>query len=216
MKYLLPALLTLVFLSTCGDTATTAGSGNAATAETTDAFVAAPGQDTMSYRPLYLHPIPAADQLNANQTAHGGYGQIILPPLEHPTTQLLLKGFWVTEYYIDQKANPYQKVAGAGQWLRFNPDGTYTAGHWDRQTHAGAWYLSFAQEYAWLTLDANVDRRDAVWELQRISSNQRTMGWRRIYDTGFGPYGKSIILKQENLDNMPTKEQYAGQLQSLQ
>lgn len=184
-------------------------------AESTASYVASPDQDTASYVPLYLHDIPAPDVINAATTPYGGYGQILLPPLDKPTTQLLLTGYWVIEFYIDNRASRQQRLAGTGQWLLFQPDGTFTGGHWDRQTHAGAWYLNYNTQYPTLTLDSNVDQLDAVWEMQRIAADKENMGWRRFYDVDFGPRRGSIILKLNRLDNMPTKEQYAHQLKGL-
>ncbi|MEM9836006.1 MAG: hypothetical protein AAF828_05860 [Bacteroidota bacterium] len=163
--------------------------------------------DTATYQPLYIHKVLAESELNAKNTAQGGYGQAMLPPMTYPTAQLLTRNYWVAEFYHDSHASVEQRKRGQGQWFQFNPDGTFIGGHWDRQTHAGAWYLINDTGKTYLQIDSNVDRLDATWDVQAIGSEQEAMGWVRT--TKFGPRTpKSITVKMIELFNMPTKQQF--------
>ena len=213
MKALFPlVLLALLALTACEDDTTSDRAQQAAReVETTDSYVAGTDQDTASYRPLYLHNIPPADQLNSPNTAYGGYGQVLPPPMDKFHTQVLNNGgIWTFEFYYDEASSIPQRRAGAGQWMQFRPDGTFIGGHWDRQTYAGAYYLDFQGKYPRLTLDANVDRMDAKWDLQGITGDQEEMAWRRVSDGGFGPHRESVMGKLIKLTSLPTKEQFAG------
>lgn len=115
--------------------------------------------------------------------------------------------YWVMEFYHDSYGSAQQRLEGQGQWFHFNPDGTFTGGHWDRQTHAGAWYLVFEDDHRYLTLDSNVDRQDAKWDMQKISGERDAMGWVRSGD--FGPRTpRTLQAKMIELFDMPTRAQF--------
>jgi len=126
---------------------------------------------------------------------------------------LLIKGYWVFEVYVDEEASIEQRKAGCGQWLQFNADGTFRGGHWDQQTHAGVWHLNFGGTSPRLWLDSNVDKLDAVWEIQ--GSKPDEMGWVRMKDSAVGLYRRSIMCRMMNMIEMPTKQQFAGQFDGL-
>ncbi len=176
--------------------------------EVTDAFAAYPGQDTVAHRPLYLHGIPPEALLGSSRTPYGSYGKLLPPPLDDDRTQLLTSGIWAVEYYISEAANPRQNIYGTGQWMQFFPDGHFIGGHWGRQTHGGAYYVKLSEAYPLITFDSNVDRLDAIWEMQRIAADRENMAWRRASEKGFGPKSESVVLKLNRLDNRPTREQY--------
>ena len=176
----------------------------------TASFAASLDQDTANYVPLYLHPIPFEEELNAPQSSFGGYGQVLAPPMDKFQAQVLNSGTWVYEFYVDSQASLGQRQAGTGQWLEFRPDGTFVGGHWDRQTHSGAYYLNLQGEYPRLTLDSNVDRLDADWDIQGTTAEQDQMSWRRVTDSKFGPYRKSVLCKMMKMDGRPTKKQFAN------
>lgn len=194
--FLIPALLLLV--ASCVDNAK-----NPPKLSTGEKTV----QDTAVYQPLYIYTMLGAEELNAQNTSQGRYGQIMVPPMSRTEARLLTRAYWVVEFYHDSFAAKEQRMAGQGQWFRFNPDGSFTGGHWDRQTHSGVWYLIYDGDKKYLTIDSNVDRMDAKWDMQAIGGEEDAMGWVRT--TEFGPRTpKSVTIKLISLDNMPTKEQF--------
>lgn len=210
MKHLLILLLVAFAATSCNNNAASDGTTPVEELESTATFAASPDQDTAKYVPLYIHKIPAEDELNSATTAVGGFGQILAPPMDKIEAQMLCKSYWVIEGYADNDGSRPQKIAATGQWIQCFPNGTFYGGHWDRQTHAGAWYLDYTQEHPRLTLDSNVDRMDAIWEMQRISGDQTEMAWVRLSDTNFGVRHRPISAKWIELYDRPTKEQFAG------
>lgn len=170
-------------------------------------FASSHDSDTAKYKPLFIHGIPTDDEMNSDRTGMGGHGRILPPDMSRTEAQVLTKSIWVFEFYIDSQASLPQTAQGTGQWMQFNPDGTFIAGHWQQQTHSGAWYLDYQEKFPKLTLDSNVDRMDAVWEIQAINAEQDNMGWRRVPDA-FGPYRKSIMGKVIELYDRPTRQQF--------
>ena len=209
LTYLLCALSVLTLLLAC-ETGTGGLAPSKQKVEMTDEFAAYPGQDTNSYRPLFLHPIPSEDVINSNQTPYGAYGQLLLPPTTDARIQLLNEGIWTIEFYIDEEADARQRMFGTGQWMQFFPDGHFIGGHWQRQTHSGAYYVNLGEKYPMITFDSNVDQLDATWEMQRIADDRENMAWRRADEKNFGPKRRNIVLKLNKLDNRPTREQYDG------
>ena len=108
----------------------------------TASFVSSADQDTAAYIPLYIHDIPAAEELNSFTTSLGSCSPAVVPRLDRQEAILLTKSYWVVDGYADGEASRLQRIAATGQWIRCNPDGTFTGGHWDRQTHFGTWYLA--------------------------------------------------------------------------
>lgn len=211
MKQFLLLLLATFTLFACGNNGPKDGTTSADELESTASYVSSPDQDTATYIPLYIHKIPAPEELNASTTSVGAFGQVLAPPMDRVEAQMLTKSYWVIEGYADTKASRAQKIAGTGQWIRCFDNGTFYGGHWDRQTHAGSWYLDYStSKYPRLTLDSNVDRMDAVWEMQAIAGDQTEMAWSRISDSKFGPYHRAFSVKLIELYDMPTKAQFAG------
>lgn len=198
-QYLFPFLLLLALSFTaCGDN----GKNPTPLSKLEMTF-----EDTASYQPLFYHPILPATELSAQNTAIGGYGQQLQPPMQRSIAQLLTRSYWVMEFYHDRAASIPQRKLGKGQWFQFNPDGTFRGGHWENQTHSGLWYLLFDGEKTFLTIDSNVDRLDARWDIQAVNGDEDAMGWVRT--EAFGPrtpYGVSV--KMIELFDPPTKAQF--------
>jgi len=209
MKFLIHLLPLVLLLVACGNEPSD-GTVSADRLESTDDFVASSDQDTAKYRPLYLHKIPAESELTNATTSVGAFGQVLAPPMERLEAQMLTKSYWVIEGYADSDASREQKIAATGQWLQCFPNGTFYAGHWDRHTHSGAWYMDYQGRAPRLTLDSNVDRMDAVWEIQGMTGDQASMAWVRIPDTGFGLYRGSLSVKVIELYDRPTRKQFAN------
>lgn len=202
-KYFFPLFILGLFSVGCGDNGAGTSGKNPTPLSSGEMTV----NDTASYKPIYVHARLADTELNAQNTAQGGYGKVLPPPMNQMEAQLLTKSFWAFEFYHDSYGSPNQRLAGQGQWLRFNPDGTFIGGHWDQQTHSGAWYLLYDGEHRYLTLDSNVDRLDAKWDIQKINGERDAMGWVRQND--FGPKTpRTIQAKVIELYDMPTKKQF--------
>jgi len=207
MKYCLYTLLCVLSFA-CNDGKPSDGTVPVDQLESTASYVASPDQDTARYSPLYIHPIPAESELNSPVTALGGFGQVIAPTMQRLEEQMLVKSYWVVEGYADGKASRFQRMAGVGQWIRCFANGTFHAGHWNRQTHAGAWYMDYQGKHPQLMLDSNVDRMDSVWEIQGVSGDQASMAMVRTGDTPFGFKWSPVSAKWIELYDMPTREQF--------
>ncbi|MFQ5448132.1 MAG: hypothetical protein ACE5FF_14505, partial [Saprospiraceae bacterium] len=60
---------------------------------------------------------------------------------------------------IGRKANkPHQ-----GTWFKFNPDGSYEYGHFERHIGKGAWSWHYQGEKAYLLLDSEILGDDREW-----------------------------------------------------
>ncbi|MEM8584737.1 MAG: hypothetical protein AAGF87_10725 [Bacteroidota bacterium] len=164
--------------------------------------------DTASYKPIYSHPRLPGNLIDAPQTPIGAYGMALEPNLSEPIVSQLLDGYWVYEFYHDGAASKEQKKAGKGQWFKFEADGTYTAGHWQDWTHSGVWIFQRDGEHNYLTIDSNVDRQDAKWDIQALSSDLQDMGWARTNLWGFQKQGLQVHGKMQRLFTAPTKEQF--------
>lgn len=201
-------LLIGLMVFACTDNASSDGTVPADKLDSTASYVSSPDQDTARYYPLYIHKIPAESELNSPITSLGEFGQVIAPSLQRIEEQMLVKSYWVVEGYADGKASRFQRMAGVGQWIRCFANGTFHGGHWDRQTYAGAWYMDYQGKYPRLTLDANVDRMDSVWEIQGVSGDQASMAMIRPGDTNFGFKWSPVSAKWIELYDMPTKAQF--------
>lgn len=201
-------LLLCLAVFACNESGPSDGTVPADQLESTAAFAASPDQDTAAYYPLYIHKIPAESEINSPVTSQGGFGQVIAPSMQRIEEQMLVKSYWVVEGYADGKASRQQRMAGVGQWIRCFANGTFHGGHWDRQTHAGAWYMDYQGKNPKLMLDSNVDRMDSVWEIQGISGDQASMAMVRAGDTPFGFRWSPVSAKWIELYDMPTKAQF--------
>jgi hypothetical protein len=98
-------------------------------------------------------------------------------------------------------------------WIQCFPNGTFRGGHWDKQTHAGAWYLTYNEKHPLLQLDSNVDRMDAIWEIQGLAGDQASIVV--VRRNTFGPSHNSISSKWIELYDRPTREQFKNLHQGL-
>jgi len=74
-------------------------------------------------------------------------------------------------------------------------------------------YLTFNEKYPLLTLDSNVDRRDAIWEIQGFAGDQSAMAV--VRRNTFGPPFNSLSSKWIELYDRPTREQFKHMHQGL-
>lgn len=207
MKFIAFLSLAVLLIWGCGNGTSADGTVPVDQLESTASFAASPDQDTARYAPLYIHKMPAPEEINNSVTALGGFGQVLAPPMTLPLAQLLTSDHWVVRGYADLEASRQQRIYATGQWLRFFDNGTFQAGHWDRQTHAGAWYLNPQGKHPRLTLDSNVDALDAVWEIQGYRDEDIVAV--RLQDPGFGAYHRPFSARWMKWASRPTKKQFA-------
>ncbi|MCO6477849.1 MAG: hypothetical protein J5I94_14560 [Phaeodactylibacter sp.] len=124
------------------------------------------------------------------------------PPGGHPMAPLLMRDFWVFEFYVVDDAA--SRAANKGRWFRFFEDGTFESGHWQEKTGNGSWRLQDEQGKVILYLDNVVDAQDGQWEIQGVNKDQDTMTWVGISKTNTA----GVICKVINLLTRPTKAQF--------
>lgn len=133
-------------------------------------------------------------------------GTVMAPiaPNTHSTyVQTLLNNYWVYEYYVDSQDRSNQ-IPNKGRWYKFNPDGTFTGGQWQEQTHAGSWVLNIEDGTWVIYLDSNNDALDNQFFIQGLEPGAESTSW-----VGTSRFDNShIIIKVINLLTMPTKAQF--------
>lgn len=147
-------------------------------------------------------PPAAARKLTiVNECGKGLIGTPRTPPASN-TTDMLVKNYWVFEYYILPE-NAELGRANEGRWYTFKPDGTFESGQWEQKTCNGNWYLSFPpNQKATLLLDSANDAEDGEFELQGFSPEG--MSW-----VGTKTFTQSShMIKVINLLTIPTKKQF--------
>lgn len=137
------------------------------------------------------------------------------PPLTQPTnqtTQHLVQNFWVAEFYVIPSSDGklYPSIPNKGLWWRFNIDGTYVGGQWDKQFDQGSWFwkagMGEYDKFGLLYIDsASDDMRDVEFQVQGISDNGTVMSWVKTENSGTREPG---MLKMIPLMTMPTKRQF--------
>ncbi|MEM6395652.1 MAG: hypothetical protein AAF741_04840 [Bacteroidota bacterium] len=209
MKLIYLALIAILFVACDDDQSTDNTTQNNSTATANEALLPNPfAGDTAKYKPIYSHPRLPGNLIQAAQTPLGAYGKALPPNTNESIVSQLLDGFWVFEFYHDGEASIPQRKGGKGQWFKFEADGTYTAGHWQDWTHSGVWYYQTDGEHRYLKIDSNIDRHDAQWDVQALSSDLQDMGWARTNLWGFQKQGLQVHGKMQRLFTAPTKEQY--------
>ncbi len=126
-----------------------------------------------------------------------------IPPGDSFEAQLLMKDYWVMEYYVGD-AKKVSSRSQKGRWFRFNPDGTFINGQWDETTGKGSWHLKRRDNKNFLYLDNIDDIQDCEWEIQGINQGQDAMTW--VASQGYVDGG--AIIKIISLMSQPTKKQF--------
>lgn len=117
--------------------------------------------------------------------------------------QLLLRDYWVFEYYI-VPGNRELTQSNRGKWYKFNADGTFEAGHWRDFTTRGVWTLFYGNDYPILHVIAEDDALTGEYQVQGISGDTDYMSW-----VGTARYDqKGYAAKVMNLLSTPTRQQF--------
>ncbi|MCB0587954.1 MAG: hypothetical protein KDD06_21865 [Phaeodactylibacter sp.] len=125
-----------------------------------------------------------------------------LPPIDHPMAPILLKDYWVFEFYVVD--DPAARAANKGRWFRFFEDGTFESGRWQEKTGYGSWSIKVEDGDVMLYVDNIVDADDGEWEIQGVNKDKDTMTWVGVNKTSTA----GVITKVINLLTMPTKAQF--------
>lgn len=155
---------------------------------------------------------PSADNpQGAGGTTVGTSSPALTQPT-NPTTQELVKSIWVAEFYVIPSADGklYPSIPNKGLWWRFNIDGTYVGGQWDKEFDHGSWFWKAGvgeyDKFGLLYIDsATDDMRDVEFQVQGISDNGTVMSWVKTENSGTREPG---MLKMIPLMTMPTKRQF--------
>jgi hypothetical protein len=93
-------------------------------------------------------------------------------PQESRVVRVLTSNYWVV-WALHRIKNPSNKT-NQGTWFKFNPDGSYDYGFFDKPIARGAW--KFDPKTANLFLDSELAGDDREWNL-KINSEEDIMVW---------------------------------------
>lgn len=115
---------------------------------------------------------------------------------------LLQQNYWVWDKYASDDPNSW--LFNRGRWFKFNPDGTFLSGHWEKTGAPGNWFLYRSNGKPILLLDSSEPGQDMEYELQLTRSGSE-ISW-----SGTSKYEASggIMLLAINLLTIPTKKQF--------
>ena len=144
----------------------------------------------------------AASNDSALETPSGTIASAAQPVDNSREAQLLTKDFWVFEFYV-VPGNQQESQANRGRWFDFQPDGKFSAGHWEEQTANGVWRLDRREGKIFLILDADFDPYDAEWQIEPNGPGD-AMSW-----VGTKNYERSNhMIKVISLLTRPTRKQF--------
>lgn len=148
-------------------------------------------------------PAPRSEAPKLPQNPDGTFATPVLPDLNNVKVALLLKSFWVAEYWVNH-GDASQNKPNQGRWWRFSPDGTFVTGQWDKTYTQGSWVLHTDGKKEFLHMDAADNNFDMEFDIQGTSQLQDYMSW-----VGTDSYGMTrIAVKATSLLAMPTKAQF--------
>lgn len=127
----------------------------------------------------------------------------VVPDLSIEEANLLIKDYWVAEYWVDHKSKENSR-RNKGRWWQFYGDGTYRTGHWEEELAQGSWTIYRDQARLLLHMDSNDENLDEQFEIQGVTIAGGYMSW-----VGTNLYGmNNIAVKAITLLSIPTKKQF--------
>lgn len=133
----------------------------------------------------------------------GNVATPVPPDLTIEEANLLIKDYWVAEYWVDHKSKENSR-RNKGRWWQFFGDGTYRTGHWEEELAQGSWTIYRDQAKLLIHMDANDDRLDEQFEIQGVTIAGGYMSW-----VGTSLYNmNNIAVKAITLLSIPTKKQF--------
>lgn len=94
-------------------------------------------------------------------------------PQQERIVRVLSSNYWIVQGLVRIKDKEASRV-NPGAWFKFNPDGSYTYGHFQNTIGTGAWSLD--GQKATVLLDAPLIGDDREWKLQ-IAKSEDVMVW---------------------------------------
>jgi hypothetical protein len=140
---------------------------------------------------------------NGRSTTSGSMVEPVTPDPNDRYVKALIQYFWVVEFWQDH-VNEKNKNLNRGSWWKFNPDGTFTAGKFEEETHNGSWTITHRDSKTFLKIDANIDAFDSEFDIQGVTRLDDAMSW-----VGTDTYNQShLAVKVMQLLTQPTKAQF--------
>lgn len=148
-------------------------------------------------------PAPRSEAPTLPQNPEGTFATPVAPDVSNKYAALLLKTFWVAEYWVNHD-DESQNRPNKGRWWRFKEDGTFVTGQWEQTYTQGSWVIYNDADKTLLHMDAADNNFDMEFEIQGLSQWQDYMSW-----AGTKSYGLSrIAVKAVSLLSTPTKAQF--------
>ncbi len=118
--------------------------------------------------------------------------------------RVLTTNYWVV-FALDRINRRESNRINQGAWFKFNPDGTYQYGQFERTIGSGAWSWEYRGDKAYLLLDSELLGDDREWQFL-IGKDEDVMVW-----VGTPRYHTTDIqLKLQNLIQPPRNRQEMG------
>lgn len=118
--------------------------------------------------------------------------------------RVLTTNYWVV-FALDRIGMRESNRINQGAWFKFNPDGTYQYGQFERTIGSGAWSWEYRGDKAYLLLDSELLGDDREWQLL-IGKDEDVMVW-----VGTPRYHTTDIqLKLQNLIQPARNRQEMG------
>ncbi len=92
---------------------------------------------------------------------------------EQRVFDMYTRDYWVVTGFHKIGDKPAFK-RNRGRWYQFNPNGTFTVGHFDKVLSKGNWRLE--QQASHMRLDAENDEEDGLWRMQ-VRSDESMLVW---------------------------------------
>lgn len=123
-------------------------------------------------------------------------------PQETRVIRALTTNYWIIWALVKIK-DPAANLENQGAWFKFNPDGSYEYGYFDKKIGRGAW--SFDGQKALLHLDSELLGDDREWSI-KIGNTEDVMVW-----VGTNRYATANIqTKLQNLLFIPKNREEMG------
>jgi hypothetical protein len=123
-------------------------------------------------------------------------------PQESKIVRVLTSNYWVIWALIRINDKPANRI-NQGTWFKFNDDGTYTYGFWEKKIGSGTW--TFDGKKATLQLDSELYGDDREWSF-KIGKDEDVMIW-----VGTPRYRTTAInLKLQNFLFIPKNRKEIG------
>ena len=129
---------------------------------------------------------------------------IAVTPQQQRIVRVLTKNYWIV-WALHKIGHKGLNRINQGAWFKFNPDGTYQYGQFDKVIGNGAWSWEYRGDKAYLLLDSEMVGDDREWSFL-LGSDEDVMVWvgtERYHTT-------DTQCKLQNLIQAPRNRQEMG------